>query len=51
MQILAGKDKGAQGKVATVIRKENRVIVGGLNTVSLSSKLDSVALASLCSYH
>ncbi|XP_064391336.1 large ribosomal subunit protein uL24m-like [Halichondria panicea] len=32
VQILAGKDKGVQGKVAAVIRKENRVIVGGFNT-------------------
>lgn len=38
VEILAGKDKGKQGHVALVIRRLNRVIVGGLNTVSTSSK-------------
>lgn len=30
--VLSGKDKGKQGKVVAVARKQNRVIVGGLNT-------------------
>ena len=34
MQILAGKDKGKQGRVSMVMRPRNAVIVEGLNAVS-----------------
>lgn len=33
VEILAGKDKGKQGKVLKVYPKENRVIVEGINIV------------------
>jgi len=33
VQIMAGKDKGQQGKVAVVMRKNQEVIVEGLNCV------------------
>ena len=34
VQILAGKDKGKQGRVSMVMRPRNAVIVEGLNAVS-----------------
>ena len=34
VEILAGKDKGKQGKVTQVFRHRNWVILEGLNTVS-----------------
>lgn len=34
VQILAGKDKGEQGRVSMVMRPRNAVIVEGLNAVS-----------------
>lgn len=34
VEILAGKDKGKQGKVIQVFRHRNWVILEGLNTVS-----------------
>ena len=34
VEILAGKDKGKQGKVSVVARKQHQVIVSGMNTVS-----------------
>ncbi|MDB5433732.1 MAG: rplX [Caulobacter sp.] len=36
--ILAGKDKGRQGAVLTVLPKENRVLVEGLNMVQRHTK-------------
>jgi large subunit ribosomal protein L24 len=33
VQVLCGRDKGRQGKVVAVARSNNRVFVGGLNTV------------------
>jgi large subunit ribosomal protein L24 len=33
VKVIAGKDKGAQGKVITVLREEDRVIVEGVNLV------------------
>ncbi|HNW96765.1 MAG TPA: 50S ribosomal protein L24 [Candidatus Paceibacterota bacterium] len=33
VMMLAGKDKGKKGKILTVIRKNNRVVVDGLNLV------------------
>lgn len=37
VEILAGKDKGKQGKVVQVFRHRNWVILAGLNTVRKSS--------------
>ena len=34
VQLLAGRDKGKQGKVVTIDRKHNRLYVKGMNTVS-----------------
>lgn len=33
VQVLAGKDKGKQGRVKTILRKENALIVEGVNMV------------------
>lgn len=33
VQLMAGKDKGEQGKVVAVIRKKQEVLVEGLNCV------------------
>lgn len=34
VQVIAGKDKGKQGEVLQILRKENRVIVEGVNVVT-----------------
>jgi len=34
VQVIAGKDKGKQGKIVKVLRSENRVIVEGVNMVT-----------------
>ena len=31
--VIAGKDKGKEGKIIKVLRKENRVVVEGINIV------------------
>lgn len=36
VEILAGKDKGAIGKVSQVLRGQNKLFVEGLNCVSLN---------------
>lgn len=33
VKVIAGKDKGAEGKVIQVLREENRVVVEGVNQV------------------
>ena len=38
VKVIAGKDKGAQGKVITVLREEDRVIVEGVNLVKRHTK-------------
>jgi len=38
VKVIAGKDKGAQGKVITVFREEQRVIVEGVNRVKRHTK-------------
>ena len=38
VQILAGKDKGKQGKVKTINFKTNRVLVEGVNVVKKAMK-------------
>ncbi|MFT4286328.1 50S ribosomal protein L24 [Nocardioides sp.] len=37
--VIAGKDKGAQGKVIGVLRDEDRVIVEGVNRVKKHTKV------------
>ncbi|MDF9717520.1 50S ribosomal protein L24 [Nocardioides sp. ChNu-153] len=38
VKVIAGKDKGAQGKVIGVLREEQRVIVEGVNRVKKHTK-------------
>jgi large subunit ribosomal protein L24 len=38
VKVIAGKDKGAQGKVITVLREEQRVVVEGVNRVKRHTK-------------
>ncbi len=38
VQIIAGKDKGKQGKVMLVDRKKNRVVVEGANMIKKHEK-------------
>jgi large subunit ribosomal protein L24 len=38
VQILAGKDKGKQGKITTINFKTNRVVVEGVNVVKKAMK-------------
>ena len=38
VQVLAGSDKGKTGRVLSVLAKENRAIVEGINVVSKSTK-------------
>ena len=39
VRVIAGKDKGAEGKVIKVLREENRVIVEGVNRVKKHTKV------------
>jgi large subunit ribosomal protein L24 len=39
VRVIAGKDKGAEGKVIQVLRDENRVIVEGVNRVKKHTKV------------
>ena len=38
VKVIAGKDKGAEGKVIQVLREEQRVIVEGVNRVKRHTK-------------
>jgi large subunit ribosomal protein L24 len=38
VKVIAGKDKGAEGKVIKVIREEERVIVEGVNRIKKHTK-------------
>ncbi len=38
VQVLAGKDKGKQGKVVRVVSKKDAVIVSGVNMVKKAMK-------------
>jgi large subunit ribosomal protein L24 len=38
VRVIAGKDKGAEGKVIRVLRNEQRVIVEGINRVKKHTK-------------
>jgi len=39
VKVIAGKDKGAEGKVIQVLRDEDRVIVEGVNRVKRHTKV------------
>ncbi len=39
VRVIAGKDKGAEGKVISVVPEESRVIVEGVNRVKRHTKL------------
>ncbi len=39
VKVIAGKDKGAEGKIISVLRDENRVIVEGVNRVKKHTKV------------
>ena len=39
VRVIAGKDKGAEGKVIKVLREENRVIVEGVNRIKRHTKV------------
>ena len=39
VRVIAGKDKGAEGKVIEVLREQNRVIVEGVNRVKRHTRL------------
>jgi large subunit ribosomal protein L24 len=39
VKVIAGKDKGAEGKVIAVLREEDRVIVEGVNRVKRHTKV------------
>jgi large subunit ribosomal protein L24 len=39
VKVIAGKDKGAEGKVIAVLRDEDRVIVEGVNRVKRHTKV------------
>ena len=39
VRVIAGKDKGAEGKVILVLREEQRVIVEGVNRIKKHTKV------------
>ena len=39
VRVIAGKDKGAEGRVIAVLREEDRVIVEGVNLVKRHTKV------------
>jgi large subunit ribosomal protein L24 len=39
VKVIAGKDKGAEGKVIEVLRTQNRVIVEGVNRIKKHTKV------------
>src|SRR6476619_8312282 len=39
VKVIAGKDKGAEGKVIAVLREDDRVIVEGVNRVKKHEKV------------
>ncbi|WP_028660619.1 50S ribosomal protein L24 [Nocardioides insulae] len=41
VKVIAGKDKGAEGKVIAVLREEERVIVEGVNRIKKHTKVDT----------
>lgn len=45
VKVIAGKDKGAEGKVIRVLRDEDRVVVEGVNLVKRHTKVQDQAAA------
>ncbi len=43
VQVIAGKDKGKEGKILLVNRKKNKVIVEGLNMITKHQKANPAA--------
>ena len=41
VRVIAGKDKGAEGKVIQVLRDEDRVIVEGVNRIKKHTKVST----------
>ncbi len=39
VKVIAGKDKGAEGKIINVLREEDRVIVEGVNRIKKHTKV------------
>jgi large subunit ribosomal protein L24 len=39
VKVIAGKDKGAEGKIISVLREEDRVIVEGVNRIKKHTKV------------
>ena len=39
VKVIAGKDKGAEGKVIKVLREEHRVVVEGVNRIKRHTKV------------
>jgi large subunit ribosomal protein L24 len=39
VKVIAGRDKGAEGKIISVIREESRVIVEGVNRIKKHTKV------------
>ena len=47
--VIAGKDKGKEGVITTVLRKENRVVVEGVNIVKKHIKPNGQQAGSIAS--
>ncbi len=45
--VIAGKDKGKEGKILKTLRKENRVIVEGINIVKKHMKSNGQSAGSI----
>jgi large subunit ribosomal protein L24 len=41
VKVIAGKDKGAEGKVIAVLREEDRVVVEGVNRITKHVKVQN----------
>ena len=46
VKVIAGKDKGAEGKIIKVLREERRVIVEGVNRIKKHTKVTQSARGS-----
>lgn len=45
--VISGKDKGKEGKIAHILRKENRVVVEGINIVKKHVKPNGQSAGSI----
>ncbi len=45
--VISGKDKGKEGKITTVLKKENKVVVEGINMVKKHMKPNGQAAGSI----